>query len=333
MNKTPVSILQEMMMKRKIVPNYELTYDGGGTHDNTFTYQVSCDGLVATGTGRCKKDAKHEAAKMMLETIAAHRAYPQLPASPAPSPVKKPLITEVIVSPKRTQFVNAVGALTALCADNNLQPPDYEEVSDIGPPHARIFTYRCRVSTFKEEGIATTKKQAKHEAARKMLEKIQDVVEDLQQSDEVNLYKEEKLLQQSLADEKAADRYATLTKLPQKKINLGVKMENYHRYLKMSFNEGTTRIDILNKVRDFDEFIKEVGNEITEEVVDELRRKICDLLRPLNMAYCSRVMETKFSKKCLVLVEISTNPDIAEVGVADVKHEAEWNVGKTSRKI
>lgn len=213
----------------------------------------------------------------------------------------------------------------ALCTENNLQPPDYEEVSDVGPPHARIFTYRCRVSTFKEEGIATTKKQAKHEAARKMLEKIQDVVEDLQQSDEVLLSNEEKILQQSLANETAADRYATLSKLPQRKINLGVKMDNYHRYLKMSFSEGTTRIDILNNLKDLDEFIKEIGNNITEEVVDELRRKVCDLLRPLNMAYCSRIMETKSTKKCLVLVEISTNPDVAEVGVADIKHEAEWN--------
>ena len=115
MNKTPVSILQEMMMKRKIVPTYELIYDGGGTHDNTFTYQVSCEELVATGTGRCKKDAKHEAAKAMLEAVAAHRAYPQLPASPAPSPIKRALPTEVTVSPKRAPnmpFQNAVGALT-----------------------------------------------------------------------------------------------------------------------------------------------------------------------------------------------------------------------------
>ena len=103
-------------MKKKVVPNYELIYDGGGTHDNTFTYQVSCDGLVARGTGRCKKDAKHEAAKAMLEAIAAHRAYPQLPASPAPSPVKTPPTTEETYPKKSSNmpFLNAIGALAVV---------------------------------------------------------------------------------------------------------------------------------------------------------------------------------------------------------------------------
>lgn len=114
MNKTPVSILQEMMVKKQTVPNYELIHNGGGTHINVFTYQVSCDGLTATGTGRSKKDAKHEAAQAMLKAIAAHRGYPQLPASPAQSPLRTPLpptVPEVQRIPPNVPFVNAIGAL------------------------------------------------------------------------------------------------------------------------------------------------------------------------------------------------------------------------------
>lgn len=114
MDKTPVSILHEIMAKNLATPNYELIHDGGGTHINTFTYRVTCEGLTATGVGRSKKDAKHEAAKAMLEAIAAHRGYLQLPASPAQSSVRTPLpptIPEVKRTPPDEPFINAVGAL------------------------------------------------------------------------------------------------------------------------------------------------------------------------------------------------------------------------------
>ena len=158
-----------------------------------------------------------------------------------------------------------------------------------------------------------------------MLEKIQDVIEDLQNSDEVDLCNEEARLQESLANDGALDRYTNLTKMPLKKINLGVKLENYHKYLKMSFNEDQSRLDFLNKLTDLDQFINEAGTNVSKEVVDDLRQRVFDLLKPLNMTYFSKNLETISSKKCLVLVEISTNPDIAEIGVADLDHQAEWD--------
>lgn len=118
MSKTPVSILQEMMVKQGMIPDYELIHDGGGRHVNTFTYRVECDGLSATGTGRCKKDAKHEAAKAMLTEIAAHRNYPQLPAASTPtmSPSRSPFHSAPPL-PKLTAnvpFFNAVGELQVI---------------------------------------------------------------------------------------------------------------------------------------------------------------------------------------------------------------------------
>ncbi|KAG7203463.1 hypothetical protein KM043_013525 [Ampulex compressa] len=137
--------------------------------------------------GRCKKDAKHEAAKAMLETIVVHRGYLPLPPSPAQSPVRTPL-PEAIPAPPRARgsmsFINAIGALKDVCCENNLQEPEYIPISDVGPPHARVFTIQCVVATFKEEGIATTKKQAKHDAAKKMLDRINDLVVDLKPADD-----------------------------------------------------------------------------------------------------------------------------------------------------
>lgn len=47
---------------------------------------------------------------------------------------------------------NVVGQLTDLCIINNLPPPEYIPVREEGPPHARIFTYECLVSTRSETG-------------------------------------------------------------------------------------------------------------------------------------------------------------------------------------
>lgn len=108
--KTPVSILQEMMVRKSMTPEYELIHDGGGTHDNTFTYRVTCDGQFAIGTGRCKKDAKHTAAKNMLDLIATKQNLPQLPSINCGSPVRKPSEPVFHESPTNT-FSNAVGEL------------------------------------------------------------------------------------------------------------------------------------------------------------------------------------------------------------------------------
>lgn len=214
--------------------------------------------------------------------------------------------------------------LQQLCVDNNLQQPIYDEVDDIGPPHARIFTISCIVSSFKEEGIAMTKKQAKHEAARKMLEKIQIVIEDLQETDDLNIRQEEDQLQESLANELAIERYSTLTKLPQKRVNLGVKLDDYHRHLKKSYDDDTLT-EILKQLSSLEELINISSCDITEEFANELKVKFIDFLKPLYLTYYSRKIDTINTTNCIVAVEISTNPDIVCFGIADFPHVAERN--------
>lgn len=72
MNKTPVSILQELMTKRGCMPNYELLLsnsEGIGTHMPIFYYRVTVEGVQAVGKGGSKKEAKHEAARLVLEKL------------------------------------------------------------------------------------------------------------------------------------------------------------------------------------------------------------------------------------------------------------------------
>lgn len=74
--KTPVSVLQELLSRRGITPTYELVQIEGAIHEPTFRYRVSFNDkdvpLTAMGAGRSKKEAKHAAAKALIEKMAGH---------------------------------------------------------------------------------------------------------------------------------------------------------------------------------------------------------------------------------------------------------------------
>lgn len=326
MNKTPVSILQEMMVKKQIVPQYDLIHDGGGTHINTFIYRVQCDGLSATGQGRCKKDAKHEAAKAMIQAIATTRNYPQLPASPADSPVNTSKPTASLPSKTRSTdvpFLNAVGALQDLCFDNNLDEPEYNLISDVGPPHARIFTMQCVVATFKEEGVATTKKQAKQEASKKMLDKIQDLIAD---SKDINVlgskyYSPDISQKELLANEIAMARYPTLSKLNTAKKNLGLKISNYHTAFKTRFDEET-RTDLVEKLNSL---ISTNHEYISVENTESLCMNLQEILLPFNLEFTT-ILLNGVSDVYVIAAKITTCPDIVEILSGNLKDEVKFNV-------
>merc|ERR1712241_725799 len=69
--KTPVSLLQELYVRKGITPKYDLVQIEGAVHEPTFKYRVSVGELIATGCGQSKKKAKHTAAKSMLDKLIA----------------------------------------------------------------------------------------------------------------------------------------------------------------------------------------------------------------------------------------------------------------------
>ena len=323
MSKTPVSILQEMMVKKQLVPNYELIHDGGGTHMNTFTYQVTCDGHRASGTGRSKKDAKHEAAHAMLKVIASYNSYPQLPAAPE-EPVRTP-IAPVVPEPQRippsVPFLNAVGILQDLCVENNLQEPEYVQISDIGPPHAKIFTIECRVAAFKEVGISRTKKQAKQDAAKKMVDKINDLVADMKDIDSPDSEEEEKMKEETRCNDIAKSRYLTLSRLPTtKKLNLGFKVSEYHLKIRNSFS-SEAREQMIEKLKSL---IPPDHSDISEEFVEYLSSEFKDFLSKIDLDISSMSLESDILDSHITVMRINTVLDIVQVGLGKTKVEAEF---------
>ncbi|XP_014471218.1 PREDICTED: RISC-loading complex subunit TARBP2-like isoform X2 [Dinoponera quadriceps] len=311
-----------MMAKKGTVPNYELIHDGGGTHINTFTYKVTCDELTATGTGRCKKDAKHEAANAMLTTIAAHRNYPQLPASPAKSPVSTPLPDPLPVSPRlpaNVPFVNTIGALQDLCAENNLQEPEYFPVSDLGPPHARVFTIRCVVSNFTETGVGKTKKQAKHDAAKKMADRINNIIMDklkdisMESSSQNNDRPDKKL------NEIAESKYCVVRKLiSSRKINLGVKLTEYHTIMRDNL-DADLRCKILEELHNL---IPDHLTLITDELITKKLSELQNLLSEANISFILQDLQLTDSNESSMMIQLDTCPPITQIGIGKTEAEA-----------
>ncbi|KAJ3648323.1 hypothetical protein Zmor_020134 [Zophobas morio] len=175
--KTPAMVLQEFTVKHGYSPpEYVLVMSKTGTHENEFHYKVNVANVCAMGFGRSKQVAKHNAASKALEQLANKGLYDpnsnpaqefnaQSHRNESDSPLKPP--------------VNFIGTLKDLCGEYKLPYPVFNEISDVGPPHCREFTYECKVSSITTQATANTKKQAKQLAARDMLDRIRDTCPEL----------------------------------------------------------------------------------------------------------------------------------------------------------
>ncbi|KAE8573933.1 protein Loquacious isoform X2 [Halyomorpha halys] len=157
--KTPVTLLHEYLMKGGEVPDYKLVYNGVGTHDPLFQYEVSAKGMEAVGKGKSKKEAKHDAARALLLKLKDEKALEQE--------------VEVVSPYEHSLKENAVGQLQDFCSQHSTALPRYELIRDEGLAHAKVFGIRCRVSSFITEAEARTKKQAKQQASHLMLLKLE----------------------------------------------------------------------------------------------------------------------------------------------------------------
>lgn len=173
-NKTPVSILQEMLQKRGITPHYELIYNGVGELVPIFKYRVSGDGLGAIGEGKTKKAAKHDAAATYLKRMQGGRGRALVENADVHVAEEINVVSPYMGAIKE----NYVGKLDEVCVINKFPLPEFDPVKEEGPPHARIFTMKCSVSSISEIAVARTKKQAKHSVAQQMINRLMKIMGD-----------------------------------------------------------------------------------------------------------------------------------------------------------
>lgn len=165
--KTPISVLQELLSRRGITPQYDLIQVEGAVHEPTFRYRVSYQDKDAMGTGKSKKEAKHAAAKALIDKLAGN-AFGETTTGGAT--VKAEAGTDGEDEPSG----NPIGWLQEMCMARRWPPPTYETEMEVGLPHERQFTIACAVLKYREVGKGKSKKIAKRQAAQRMWQRLQD---------------------------------------------------------------------------------------------------------------------------------------------------------------
>lgn len=163
----PVGALQERFQSRGITPQYRVVQAEGASHAPTFSFQVILGDLTSTGSGSSKKQAKHAAARAMLDKLDG-----RVPAQDGQTPL--PPVQDNAANGAQAPG-NTVGALQELCVKHGYPMPTYEMGTVGGQPHQRNFSMLSCVGKLKETGAGGSKKDAKREAAQKMIDRLKSM--------------------------------------------------------------------------------------------------------------------------------------------------------------
>ncbi|XP_062972424.1 interferon-inducible double-stranded RNA-dependent protein kinase activator A isoform X2 [Elgaria multicarinata webbii] len=159
--KTPIQLLHEYGTKANLNPVYEFEKSEGQVHMPVFTYKVTIGDITATGEGPSKKVAKHRAAEAALNILKGNsNICISMPDHLIPEPFNQ-----------AQNQANPIGSLQ-LAIQKGWRLPEYSLAQETGPPHKREFTMTCRIETFVETGMGTSKRLAKRNAAEKLLDKF-----------------------------------------------------------------------------------------------------------------------------------------------------------------
>lgn len=128
--------------------------------------------FAATGAGRSKKEAKHAAAKALIDKLTglnlSDTFYEQ-----QKQPGEISATSTNTNFDKKNQMENPIGLLQELCKSKNWPPPSYEMEVEVGLPHEREFTIGCLVLKHRKVGVGKTKKIAKRRAAQELWKRLQ----------------------------------------------------------------------------------------------------------------------------------------------------------------
>lgn len=119
----------------------------------------------------------------------------------------------------------------------------------------------------------------------------------------------------------AKARYPALSRLPaSRKINLGVKISEYHLQFKNLFDTEMQK-ELTEKLTSI---IPRNENYISEEFVEDLLNKLQDVLAIIGLDITTSVFPS-VTEKIVVTMRIDTSPSIVEFAVGATKADAEMH--------
>lgn len=146
------------------LPKYDLSEH---SQEKMFECYVTACNYSANGVSSSKQHAKHKAAKKLLDTLRESETF-------------KDILSEIPAVPQlenHNSIVNPVSNLLEICAKRDWDVPTFTLISFAGPSNEPVFTIACAFEAFRAEGCASTKKDAKRESAKQMLQKIDHLLQ------------------------------------------------------------------------------------------------------------------------------------------------------------
>ncbi|XP_065579076.1 interferon-inducible double-stranded RNA-dependent protein kinase activator A homolog A-like, partial [Artemia franciscana] len=179
--KNPVSLLQEISVRRRYIMRDTLLEEHGEGHEKKFEILLVLDGspgcLTGTATASSKSEAKKLAAVDILKKVI------KLDDLKLKENEKEEIVNVLLSEDDSRELecpVDYIADLERKVTLKGLPTPIYNLVSQGGPPHQRTFVIQCKIGDeFDTVGVAGQKKAAKRDAAGKMLKKIEDASEKL----------------------------------------------------------------------------------------------------------------------------------------------------------
>lgn len=126
--------------------------------------------------GRSKKEAKHAAAKALIDKLTGMNISDQFYQTKANLSGNGAASTGSNASfDEKNSMNNPIGMLQEFCMQKHWPPPQYQVEVEIGRPHEKEFSIRCTVLKFCEIGTGKSKKIAKRQAAQRIYERLQNL--------------------------------------------------------------------------------------------------------------------------------------------------------------
>ena len=208
---------------------------------------------IFPGSGSSKKQAKHQAARAMLDKLdgrapTADGVQPLPPVTEITPP--KPSAGEGNGTAKEkkdgddstndgdstqaegngdaTSMSNTIGQLQELCVHRGLPMPIYDLAAVDGQPHMREFAMTARVGSLAAKGEGTSKKDAKRDAALKMVAQIKALVGEGKEIAAVSGKDAEKEEEMSKEDKELAKKVESMKIDPLTKKH-SMKIQQFYR--------------------------------------------------------------------------------------------------------
>ncbi|XP_032734911.1 double-stranded RNA-binding protein Staufen homolog 1 isoform X5 [Lontra canadensis] len=170
LNKSEISQVFEIALKRNLPVNFEVARESGPPHMKSFVTKVSVGEFVGEGEGKSKKISKKNAAIAVLEEL---KKLPPLPTVERVKPRIKKKTKSIVRLQSSTDSgpgMNPISRLAQIQQAKKEKEPEYMLLTERGLPRRREFVMQVKVGNHTAEGTGTNKKVAKRNAAENMLE-------------------------------------------------------------------------------------------------------------------------------------------------------------------